>query len=59
MVAGFHLPVIPLIDTAGSCGAVVFWHSELTRLNVGRIVPPMVMFIVAVVAQADADGVNV
>ena len=27
IVAGFHVPVTPLLDVAGSVGAVVFWHS--------------------------------
>ena len=27
MVAGFHVPVIPLLDVDGNVGAVVFWHS--------------------------------
>jgi hypothetical protein len=27
MVAGFHVPVMPLVDVVGNAGAVAFWHS--------------------------------
>lgn len=27
MVAGFHVPVIPLFDVVGNIGAVAFWHN--------------------------------
>lgn len=27
MVAGFHVPVIPLLDVVGNAGAVAFWHN--------------------------------
>ncbi len=59
IVAGLHVPVILLFDVVGSDGAVEFWHSGPTCVNVGVTVPLMVMFIVAVVAQPDDVGVNV
>lgn len=34
-VAGFHVPVIPLLDVAGKTGAVAPLHIEGTGLNVG------------------------
>ena len=27
IVAGFHVPVMPLLDVVGKGGAVAFWHS--------------------------------
>ena len=58
IVDGAHVPVTPLLDVGGSVGAVEFWHSGPTWVNVGVTLPLMVIAIVAVVPQL-VDGVNV
>jgi hypothetical protein len=37
IIAGFHVPVIPLLDVAGNAGAVLFWQSGAMVVNVGVI----------------------
>ena len=37
MVAGLHVPVIPLVDVVGKAGAVLFWHKGPIAANVGVI----------------------
>jgi len=59
IVAGFHVPPMPLLDIAGSVGAAAFWQSGPIAVNVGVTCGLMVIFIVAVVAHCPADGVNV
>lgn len=59
MVAGLHVPVMPLVDVAGNDGAVEFWHSGPIAANVGVICGLMVTLNVAVVAHCPAPGVNV
>jgi hypothetical protein len=59
MVAGLHVPVIPLVDVVGNAGALEFWHSGPIAVNVGVICGLIVMLSVAVVAHCPADGVNV
>ena len=51
MVAGLHVPGIPLVDVAGSTGAVEFWHSGPMAVNVGITCGSIVMLRVAVVAH--------
>ena len=51
IVAGLHVPGIPLLDVAGSVGALEFWHSGPIAVNVGVICGSMVMLSVAVVAH--------
>ena len=60
MLAGLHVPVIPSFDVGGSAGAVVFWQYEAAIVgNVGEMMPTIVMFSEACVAQLPADeGVN-
>ncbi len=58
MVAGLQVPVILLLDVAGSAGDIAFLHSGVICVNVGVIAVLMVISIVAVVAHADA-GVKV
>ena len=60
MLAGLHVPVIPSFDVAGSAGAVVFWQYEAAMVgNVGKMLPMIVTFREACVAQLPADdGVN-
>jgi hypothetical protein len=59
MVAGFHVPGIPLLDVAGSVGALEFWQSGPIAVNVGVTCGSMVMLRVAVVAHCPAAGVKV
>jgi hypothetical protein len=59
MVAGLHVPVIPLADVVGNAGAVAFWQSGPIAVNVGVICGLIVMLNVAVVAHCPAAGVNV
>ena len=35
MVAGFHVPVIPLVDVVGRAGAMLFWHNGPICVNAG------------------------
>ena len=50
-VAGFHVPVIPFVEIAGSTGAVLLWHSGPTRAKIGVTGAVIVIFKVAVVAH--------
>ena len=59
MVAGFHVPVIPLLDVVGSAGAVLFWQSGAIVVNSGVSDGFTVTLSVAVVAHWLPDGVNV
>ena len=59
IVAGFHVPVIPLLDVVGSAGAVLFWHNGPICVNVGTTCALMVTLSVAVAAHCPAEGVNV
>ena len=60
MLAGLHVPVIPSFDVGGSTGAAVFWQYEPVIVGkVGEILPTIVTFKEAGVAQMPADGVNV
>jgi hypothetical protein len=60
MLAGLHVPVIPSFDVGGSAGTMVFWQYEPAIVGkVGEILPTIVMFKDAGVAQLPADGVNV
>jgi hypothetical protein len=59
IVAGLHVPVMPLFDVVGNVGAVLFWQSGPIAVNVGVICGLMVTLRVAVVAHCPASGVNV
>jgi len=59
MVAGLHVPPMPLLDVAGNVGAVLFWHSGPIAVNVGVTCGFTVMLSVAVTAHCPAAGVNV
>ena len=37
ITAGFHVPVMPLLEVVGNAGAVAFWQSVPIALNVGVI----------------------
>ena len=59
IVAGFHVPVIPLLDVVGKTGAVLFWQSGPIAVKAGTICGFTVMLSVAVIAHCPAAGVNV
>jgi hypothetical protein len=51
IIAGFHVPVIPLLDVVSNAGAVLFWHNGPIALNVGIICDVIVTSIVPVTAH--------
>ena len=59
IVAGLHVPGIPLFDVVGNVGAALFWHTGPIAVNVGVICGSIVMLSVAVIAHCPTDGVNV
>src|SRR4030095_5866057 len=59
MVAGLHVPVMPLVDVPGNAGAVLFWQSGPTCVNAGVICVVITTSIVAVAAHWPAVGVKV
>jgi hypothetical protein len=59
IVAGLHVPVIPLLDVVGNAGAVLFWHNGPICVNVGVICVEITTSIVVTVAHSPAAGVNV
>ena len=59
IVAGLHVPGMPLFDVVGNAGAVEFWHSGPIAVNVGVICGSMVTVSVWIVAHCPADGVKV
>ena len=58
IVAGLHVPGMPLVDIAGNAGAALFWQSCAICVNAGIAAGLMVTLKVVVVAHCDA-GVNV
>jgi hypothetical protein len=59
IVAGFQVPLIPLVDVAGNAGAVAFWHNGPIAVNVGVIDEVITISIVALLPHCPAFGVNV
>jgi hypothetical protein len=59
ITAGFHVPVIPLLDVVGNAGAVAFWHNGPICVNVGVSWALTAILKVVVVAHCPAVGVNV
>lgn len=59
MVAGLHVPLIPLVDVAGSEGAVLFWQSGPICVNAGVICEVITTSIVVVMPHCPVFGVNV
>ena len=61
MTAGFHVPVMPLVDVRGNVGAVLAEQivSDTPKSNVGVTFGFTVTVNVAVVAHNPAVGVNV
>src|SRR4026209_646013 len=59
MVAGFHVPLIPLLEVAGRIGAVAPTQSGPIAVNTGVICAAIVISIDAGLAHSPASGVNV
>jgi len=51
IVAGLHVPVIPLVEVIGKVGGAEFWQRAPIALNVGTTGGFIVIFNVAVVAH--------
>ena len=58
-VAGLHVPLIPLLEVAGSTGAADPLHIGAIAVNVGVILLLTVTVAVVVVAHWPVFGVNV
>ncbi len=56
---GFHVPVIPFVEVAGSDGATEFWHKGPIGLNTGTILLLTTTSIVVEDAHCPASGVKV
>jgi len=59
IVAGDHVPVIPLVDVVGKAGAVLYWHREPIGLNIGMTRFLTGISITAFSAHCPTSGVNV
>ena len=59
MVAGFHVPAIPLLDIVGKAGAVAFWQSGPICMNVGVTCDVITIFMVVTAAHCPVLGVKV
>lgn len=59
IVAGFHVPLTPFDDVAGSAGGVLFWQSGPICVNVDTTALVTTMFMVVTLPHCPADGVNV
>lgn len=59
IVAGLHVPVMPLLDVVGSTGGVEFWHTGPIAAKVGPTCEDTTIFIDVGIPHAPADGVKV
>ena len=59
MVAGLHVPMIPLLDVVANTGAALFRQSAPIALNVGITFGVTVISSVVVVAHWPIAGVKV
>ena len=59
IVAGLHVPAMPLLDVVGNAGALEFWQSGPIVLNVGVICGLIVMLNDPFIAHWPALGVKV
>ena len=51
IVAGDHVPVIPLVDVVSKAGAMLFWQSGPIAAKAGVMLPVVVISIVTAVAH--------
>ena len=59
MVAGLHVPVIPLLEVVANTGAALFRQSAPIALNVGITLGVTVISSVVIVAHCPIAGVKV
>ena len=60
MAGGFHVPLMPFVETVGSIGGVLlYWHTGLICVKVGAVGSVMRIVSVAVFAHWPASGVKV
>ncbi len=59
MVAGFQVPLMPLVEVVGRAGALAFWHKGPISANCGVVSALMVMESAAIAAHCPAFGVKV
>jgi len=59
IVAGLHVPVMPLFDVAGNAGAPEFWQSGPIAVNVGVTGALITIVMVVLVPHCPLLGVNV
>jgi hypothetical protein len=59
IIAGLHVPLIPLVEFNGNEEGIEFWHKEGITANVGIVGAVIVISSVVVVAHCPASGVNV
>ena len=59
ITAGFHEPLIPLLDITGNAGATLFWHNGPICVNAGVICVVIDTVIVVTAPHWPASGVNV
>ena len=59
IVAGLHVPVIPLVEVVGSVGAALFWQSGPIPVSAGVINGLMVIINDPLIAHWPVDGVKV
>ena len=59
MVAGLHVPVLPLVEVVGKVGGTEFWQRGPIGVKIVGSGGSMVMLIVAVVAHCPASAVKV
>ena len=51
IVAGDHVPVIPLVEVVDNAGATLFWQSGPIAAKAGVMLPVVVISIVAAAAH--------
>ena len=51
IVAGDHVPVIPLVDVVDNAGAMLFWQSGPIAAKAGVMLPVVVISMVTAVAH--------
>jgi hypothetical protein len=58
ITTGFHVPVIPLVETKGSAGGRVFWQSGPIEVNVGVTTGKISISISITCEHCPESGVN-
>ena len=59
IIAGLHVPVMPLVEVVGNAGATLFWHNGPIGVNAGVICGSTVIINVPLIAHCPAVGVKV